>query len=167
MKNFAVTLIPVVALLIAGCGPSEEQKKMQADLTNQVAEMANATQASLGKMDDITAQVASAIASMDTLAKRFPKDTVVIAGASNQLKSANERLASVKENVSAWLSNYKSPDPSKMKFDELISDLKKSKDDLTSANGEIEGALSNATSALDGYKSVAANIATKPTKKGK
>ncbi len=167
MKKLAIALLATVALSVFGCGPSQEQKKTIADLTTEVTNMVNYTNTSLGKLEDLSGQVQSAISGADTLGKKFPKDTVSITNAVTQLKSAKDRLMSVKENVTAWIGAYKMPDLENMKTDELISSLKKSKDDLTSATQEIEGALNAATAALDGYSNLATELRAKLASKKK
>lgn len=164
MKN-VLAIVAMALIVLAGCGPSEEQRKMLADLTSEVTGMVNAAQSSLGNLDNITSQLASAVANGDSLAMKFPKEAPAITAAVNQVKSAADRVSGVKNNVSDWLKNYQAPDLTKMKFDEVISRLKKNKDDLTTATSEIEGALSAANSALEGYKSVAAGLMAKVAKK--
>jgi uncharacterized lipoprotein YehR (DUF1307 family) len=167
MKKFAFVFVAILALAIAGCGPSTEQKKMVADLTSEVTSMVNDATSSLGKMDDVAGQVASAIAAGDSLKMKFPKDSASIGSALTQLKSAKDRLMSVKDNVSAWLKNFKTPDLANMKVDEAVSNLKKNKDELTTAASEIPGTLDAATTALDGYKNIASGLMSKVATKKK
>jgi prefoldin subunit 5 len=68
---------------------------------------------------------------------------------------------SVKDNVSSWINAYKAPDLTKMEYDQVIADLKKNKDELTTATSEIKGALSAASAAIDGYKNVASTLMSK------
>jgi hypothetical protein len=162
MKKFSVVvMVALLGLAIIGCGPSAEQKKLIADLTGEVGTMVNDAASSLGKMDDVAGQITSAIGSADSLKMKFPKDSTAVGGAIAQLTSAKDRLMSVKDNVSAWLKNYKTPDLTNLKFDQVVSDLKKNKEELTSAVGEIQGALGAATTALDGYKGIASGLMSK------
>ncbi|MBI5471884.1 MAG: hypothetical protein HY961_06020 [Ignavibacteriae bacterium] len=167
MKKLAVLLTAALLIAVLGCGPSQEQKQMVADLTTEVTNLVNDTHSSLDKLDDVSGQVSSTLAGADTLARKFPKDTVSITNVVTQLHSAKDRLTSVKENVTAWIGAYKMPDLDKMKFDEVISNLKKSKDDLASATQEINGALSGATSAIENYRKVETELSTKVASKKK
>lgn len=166
MKRF-VFVVVAFALAAIGCGPSAEQNKMVADLTGEVTDMINDARSSIGQMEDVAGQIASAVSGADSLAKKFPRDTTSIMGAVNQLKSAKDRLISVKDNVTAWVNNFKTPDLAAMKFDEVVSNLKKSKDELTTATSEIQGALSAASASLDGYKSVSSGLMSKTAMKKK
>ncbi len=167
MKKLAVVLVALTVVSLIGCGPSAEQQKMVADLTTEVTTMVNNTSTKLGDLDNVAAQIASAVSGADSLAMKFPKDTASIMGAVNQLKSAKDRVMAVKDNVSAWISNFKTPDLTKMKFDEVLTSLKKSKDELTSAGTEVEGAMSAATAALDGYNGIASGLLSKLVAKKK
>lgn len=161
MKKFVFVLVASLALAAIGCGPSAEQRKMVADLTGEVTNMVNDATSSLGKMEDVAGQITSAVSGGDSLAMKFPKDTTSIMGAVNQLKSAKDRLMSVKDNVSAWLKSYKTPDLTKMKFTDVVTNLKKSKDELTTATSEIQNAMSAASAALDSYKGIASGLMSK------
>jgi ABC-type transporter Mla subunit MlaD len=150
-----------------GCGPNAEQQKMVADLTGEVSSMVNDATAALGNMDNVAGQITSALSGADSLAMKFPKDTTSIMGIANQLRSAKDRLMSVKDNVGDWLKAYKTPSLETMKFDEVVSVLKKSKDELTTAASEIQGAMGAASSALDGYKNLASGYMSKIAAKRK
>ena len=161
MKNFSMAFVALALFAFIGCGPSAEQQKMFADLTTEVTSMVNDGSASLGKMDDVAGQITTAVTGSQELAQKFPKDTASIMGAVNQLKAAKDRLMSVKDNVGAWIANFKAPDLASGSFDKVIADLKKNKEDITSATTEIQGALSAATSALDGYNGIASGLMSK------
>ncbi len=147
--------IALCCLVLVGCGPSAEQKKMVMDLNSEVTTMINSAQASLGNLDDMAAQVTSAMSSADSMRMKLPEDSTSLRGAMNELNSAKDRLMGVKENVSAWLKNYKTPDLANMKIDEVTASLKKNKEELSTASTEISNALNAAKTAIDGYKNVA------------
>ncbi|MER3523627.1 MAG: hypothetical protein C4326_06035 [Ignavibacteria bacterium] len=167
MKQVSIVLVALFALAIAGCGPSAEQKKMVDDLTAEVKSMADNASNSIGKLEGVAGEIAAAIAGADSLAKKYPKDTASITSAVSQLRSAKDRVTSVKDNVSAWLAQFKVPSLETMKFDQVLSKLKKQKEELSTATSEVEGALSAATTALDSYKGLASGLATKVAAKMK
>ena len=155
MKMLSALLVIIFAFTVIGCGPSEEQKKMVADLTTEVTTMVNNATTSLTKMDDIAGQITAAVSGSEQLTAKFPKEAAMVTDGVSKLTAAKDRLMSVKDNVSAWLQNYKTPDLATMKFDDVLAKLKTSKDELTTATSEIDGALGAATAALDSYKSIA------------
>lgn len=167
MKYFSVILVALVALVLIGCGPSAEQKKMVADLTAEVTGMVDNVKNSLGKLDNVSGEITAAIAGADSLAQKNPKDAAAITDAVNQLKTAKERLMSVKDNVNSWVAAFKVPDLATMGFDKTMAQLKQDKEQLTTATSEIEGALGAANTALDGYKNLAASLMTKVAAKKK
>lgn len=167
MKHVSVVLVALLALAIVGCGPSAEEKKMVDDLTAEVKSMVDNASNSVGKLEGVAGEITAAIAGADSLAKKYPKETASITSAVDQLKSAKDRVMSVKDNVSAWLAQFKLPSLETMKFDQVLSELKKQKEELSTATSEIEGALSAATSALDSYKNLASGFATKVAAKMK
>ena len=163
MKKISIGMVALIALSIAGCGPSAEQKKMVTDMTGEVTTMVNDASSSLGKIDDAVKQVDAAIITGDSLKMKAPKDSTSIGNAIIQLKTAKDRLLSVKDNVSQWVAAYKTPDLEKAKFEQVVADLKKNKDEVTSASAEIQGAIDAAMTALEEYRNVASSV--KVTKK--
>lgn len=161
MKNILVLVSALLALALIGCGPSAEQKKMVDDLTAEVKAMADNAQSSLGQLDGVAAEITTTVSSADSLAKKYPKQSAEIADVMNKLNSAKERVMSVKDNVSSWLAAFKVPDLATMDFDKVLAQLKQDKEQLITAKSEIEGALTAANTALDGYKNLAANLMTK------
>ncbi len=167
MKKTFVLVMGLLALLVIGCGPSAEQKKMVDDLTAEVKTMADNAQSSLGQLDGLAGEITAAVSSGDSLAKKYPKQSAEITDVINKLNSAKERLMSVKNNVSSWLAAFKVPDLATMEFDKVMTQLKQDKEQLTTAKSEIEGALGAANAALDGYKNLAASLMTKVAAKKK
>lgn len=167
MKTALVTLVAVLALAVIGCGPSAEQKKMLSDLTSEVTTMINDTKSSLGELDGVGSQLTSALASGDSLKMKFPKDSTAVQAALTQLNAAKARVMGVKDNVEAWINSYKAPDLANMKFDNVIADLKKAKDDLSEAKTEVQGAMSAASTALENYNNMFTNMMSKAVAKRK
>lgn len=167
MKTALTITVAVLTLAIIGCGPSAEQKKMLSDLTSEVTTMINDTKSSLGELEGLGSQLSSALASGDSLKMKFPKDSTSIQAALAQLTSAKDRVAGVKENVQAWIDSYKAPDLANMKFDQVIADLTKAKNDLTEAKTEVQGAMSAASTALEGFNTMFTNMMSKAVAKKK
>ncbi len=161
MKNILVLVIALLTLSVIGCGPSAEQKKMVDDLTAEVKAMADNAQSSLGQLDGMVGEISTAVSRADSLAQQHPKQAAEITDVITKLNSAKDRVMSVKDNVSKWLAAFKVPDLATMGFDKALAQLKQDKEELTTAKSEIEGALTTANTALDGYKSLAASLMTK------
>lgn len=165
MTKISFIGIALIGLMIAGCGPSAEQKQMLTDLTAEVTTMVSDASSSLTKMDDIAGKLTSAISDADSIAKKYPKEAAVVNSAMEELNMAKSRVTGVKDNVSAWVKNYKTRDLTKMKFEEIIANLKTSKDELSTATSEIQGALGAAGTALENYNTIASGLVAKVAKR--
>ncbi len=161
MKTMFAFAIVLLSLSVIGCGPSAEQKKMVDELTAEVKTMADNAKSSLDQLEGIAGEITAAVTGADTLAKKYPKQEAAITEAVNKLNAAKDRIMSVKDQVNSWLAAFKVPDLATMSFDKVMAKLKEDKDQLTTAKSEIEGALSAATTALDGYKNLAESLMTK------
>jgi hypothetical protein len=167
MKTMYAVVLALLSLSVIGCGPSAEQKKMVNNLTAEVKTMADNAKSSLGQLEGVAGEITAAVAGADTLAKKYPKQAAEITDAVNKLNAAKDRVMSVKDQVNKWLATFKVPDLASMDFDKVMAKLKEDKDQLTTAKSEIEGALSAATTALEGYKNLAASLMTKVEAKKK
>lgn len=161
MKYFSEVVAAFLVIALTGCGPSAEQKKVAADMTTEVTTMVENVKSSLGKLDNIAGEITAAITAADSLAQKNPKEAATITEVVNQLKSAKDRAMSVKDNVNSWVAAFKAPDMATMDFDKVMAQLKQDKEQLATATSEIEGAMTAANAALDGYKNLAANLMTK------
>jgi hypothetical protein len=161
MKSTLVTLAVLVAFVLAGCGKSEVQKKLESDLNSEVMKMHDATMATLAKAKDLSTQIDGAVAVQDSLAKRFPK--AFEGKTTNDLTAAKEKLAGVKDEMDKWMKGHKPFDPNG-KHEDILAQLKKDKDDLTKVKNDVEGALAAATTAIDAHKQLAADAVAKTVK---
>jgi prefoldin subunit 5 len=159
MKNILATGL-LVALFI-GCGPSAEQLNTIKNLTTEVMNLTNGASDQLGKVDGIMGMIGSALTEGGMLAQKFPKDAATIQGAVDQLKSSQNQLTSVKDEVSNWISNFKAPSLENMNFEEALKGLTTSKDEITAASGKLTDAIGAATSAVDNYKGIAGGFLEK------
>jgi uncharacterized lipoprotein YehR (DUF1307 family) len=158
MKSTLVTLAVLVAFVLAGCGKSEIQKKLESELNNEVMKMHDATMATITKATDLTSQLDGAVALQDSLAKRFPK--AFEGKTTDDLTAAKQKLAGVKDEMEKWMKGHKAYDPN-AKHDEILAQLKKDKEDLTKIKSDVEGAVAAATTAIESHKQLAADAVAK------
>lgn len=71
----ALSLVMLVSILLAGCGKSEEMKKMEAALNKEVMEKHDEIMKSVSRLDQLTAQIGIATTKHDELIKKYPKLT--------------------------------------------------------------------------------------------
>lgn len=142
-------LIIATCLLLFACGPTAEEKKMVSDLTTEVVEMANATRASLQKIDDATGRVSREIHYADSLKMRFRRDSTSLGNNVVRLKAETDRLMELKKSVGEQVLKYRLPDLNKTDLQEGIAMLKKDREELISVGNEIQNALKAAQSTID------------------
>ena len=153
-----VLLLTAVAFVLAGCGKSDEQKKMEADLWAQVTKLHDGQMAQVKGFDDLLGKVDATVAMHDTLAMKFPKE---LAGHNmDDLTAAKEKLTAVKASMDTWMKEFK-PYNVDMPHTEAMTTMKKNVEDLTKMGTEIEGAIGAANTALDSHKAFAADLMTK------
>jgi hypothetical protein len=159
MKSTLMTVALLVAFVLAGCGKSEVEKKLESDLNNEVMKMHDVAMASLAKAKDL--DLDGVMATQDSLAKLFPK--VFEGKNTDDLKAAKEKLAGVKAEMEKWMQGHKKYDPA-MNHTEVLAQLKKDKDAVTKINDEVQSAVTAATAAVESHKQLAADAAAQAMK---
>lgn len=154
----AVLLFTAVAFVLAGCGKSDEQKKMEADLWAQVTKLHDGQMAQVKGFDDLLGKIDATIATHNSLVMQFPKE---LAGHNmDDLTAAKEKLTTVKASMDAWMKEFK-PYNVDMPHAEAMQTMKKNVDDLTKMGSEIDGAIAAANTAMDSHKAAAENLMAK------
>jgi predicted nucleic acid-binding Zn-ribbon protein len=161
MKSTLFTLAVLIAFVLAGCGKSEVQKKLESELNNEVTKVHDAAMATMTKGKDLASQLDGAVAIQDSLTKLYPK--AFEGKTTDDLKAAKEKLAGVKDEMDKWMKGHKAYDPNG-KHEELLAQLKKDKEDLTKIKGDVEGAFAAATTAIDSHKQLVADVTAKTVK---
>lgn len=161
MKSTLVTLALLIAFVLAGCGKSEVQKKLESELNSEIMKMHDATMATITKAKDLASQLDGAVAVQDSLAKLYPK--AFEGKTTDDLKAAKEKLAGVKDEMDKWMKGHKPFDPNG-KHEEILAQLKKDKEDLTKIKNDAEGAFTAATTAIDSHKQLVTDVASKTVK---
>jgi uncharacterized lipoprotein YmbA len=160
MKKLLVLLI-AVAFVLAGCGKSAEQKKMELDLSAQVQKLHDAGMASMKQVDELTGKIDAAVAMHDSLVKAFPK--LAAGHPAEDLIAAKGKLASVKSAMDTWMKGFK-PYNETMKHEEAVTMLKKNVEDLTKMKGEIDASVTAATTAIDAHAKAASELMAQASK---
>lgn len=159
----AIVLI-AVAVLFAGCGKSDEMKKLEAGLNTEVMQKHDDMMKAMSGLDAAAGQITTVIAKHDSLAKRFPK---LLAGHdAKDLLAAKEKLESAKGAMMTWMKGFKPYDP-QAKHEMVMESLKKTKDELTGMEHQFQVALTAATDAVANHTKVMDDLAAKMPKKNK
>jgi hypothetical protein len=154
---FSVLLI-AAAVLIAGCGKSEEFKKLESDMYASVTAMHDDGMSLMNKGKDLSTKIDGAVAMYDSMAAKYPKQFE--GQSSADLKAAKEKLSHATTSMKEWMSGMKPYDPT-MDHAQVMDQLTKAKEGVTKVKGEFQDAITAATTALDSHKAFAEEMATK------
>jgi uncharacterized membrane protein len=163
MKQVVIlsVLMIAAAVLIAGCGKSEEFKKLESDLYASVTAMHDDGMSMMNKGKDLSAKIDDAIAKYDSMAAKYPKQFQ--GQSSDDLKAAKEKLATATTSMKEWMAGMKPYDPT-MDHTEVMAQLTKAKDGVTKVKADFQDAISAATTALDSHKALAEEMTAKLAK---
>lgn len=156
-QKFCV-LLPVVVLL-AGCGKSEEDKKMESDLNTQILHLHDYYMASINRMGQLQSQIDSALARHDSLARLRPGFTA--SESTDDLTSVKARIDSARSAMNAWMQAYTPYEPS-MSHEVAMTKLKGDKDDLTEQTSNALGIIDAAGTAIDRHRKLQDSLSATP-----
>jgi len=164
MKNvlLALSLVIVVAILLAGCGKSEEMKKIETALNTEVMAKHDALMKSMSGLDDLTAQITAATTKCDEMVKKYPKLTKEFSTA--DLTAAQEKIASAKSAMEMWMKGFKPYDP-ELKHEDAVTALTANKDALAAMEKQFTEAMDAAKGAVANSNKMADDLMAKVGKK--
>jgi multidrug efflux pump subunit AcrA (membrane-fusion protein) len=145
----------IVAFVLAGCGKSEEMKRLEADLNGQVTKLHDAQMEQMKKMTDLLAGIDAAVAKTDSLATAVPSMAAQLK--TDELKAAKNKLNAVKASMDEWMKTYK-PYDINMKHEDAMVSMQDAKNALEKAQTQAQDAISAATAALDSSKKTADDV---------
>lgn len=157
-------LFSVVALLMFGCGKTDEQKKMESDLNDEVQKLHDEGMALSTELSGLQADLSAKLAKKDSLANAVAKE---LAGTSTE--AVNASIAKIKSSTEAmnnWMMNHKGYDE-KAKHEEVIATLTTEKEAVSKVKTELEAALTDAKSTVSTLDSAIAELVAKKPAKGK
>ena len=163
MKNMmlALFLVLMVAVLLAGCGKSEELKKVEATLNTEVMQRHDDLMKSMAGLDELAAQVDATMAKHDELVKKYPKQTAT--HKAGDLMTAKDRLVSAKASMETWMKGFK-PYDAQAKHEEVMASLTKSKGELTGMQEQFTKAITTAKEAIASHTKAADELLAKTAK---
>jgi prefoldin subunit 5 len=160
----AVFTLALVALLVAGCGKSADQLKMEGDLSKEITTLHDGLMAKMPQFKELLAKIPELTAQGEQLMKKYPKQAEALK--TDGLKSASEMLVKAKSSMEAWMKTFK-PYDVEMKHDDVMKALTTQKDDLTKMKVEFETSLNSANAAVDTYTKTIEGLAAKTAGKKK
>jgi len=164
MKNViaALFLVLMVAVLLAGCGKSEEVKKLEATLNTEVMQKHDDLMKSMASLDELTAQIDAAMAKHNELVKKYPKQTAT--HKAGDLMTAKDKILAAKAKMETWMKGFK-PYDVKAKHEDVMASLTKNKDELMAMQEQFTNAMTFAKDAIAGHTKMAEELMAKTTKR--
>lgn len=159
MKQFAVGL-GLAALLLAGCGKSAEERHLEAELWAKVTSMHDKVMAETMEFGDLEQKIDAAMARHEELAKRYARE--LKGHTAEDLQAARTELESLRTKMDNWMKGFKPYDEA-LPHQDAMASLETSLQWLTSMQGEIEKAVTQAETSLAEHQAAAETL----TKKGR
>jgi len=157
-------LLPLLALLFAGCGKSQEQKKMEADLNSEVNALKTDVESSLSGFGELRNKLDATRQMHDELQKKYARqmknhsaDDITAAG--RVLETAKEEAAVALTN----LSSYKEQLP----HDQAMKGLNQNKEALVKTKDRVTEAMKSATAAISNHEQMKNKLTKKTSSKAK
>jgi hypothetical protein len=160
----AVMMLALVALVVAGCGKSADQLKMEGDLSKEITALHDGLMGKMPQIKDLLAKIPELSAQGEQLAKKYPKQAEALK--SDGLKSASELLVKAKSSMEAWMKGFK-PYDVEMKHDDVMKALTTQKDDLTKMKGQFDTAITGAITSVETYSKTIEGLMAKAAGKKK
>jgi hypothetical protein len=157
----AVVLV-AVAVLFAGCGKSDEMKKLEAGLNTEVMQKHDNLMKAMSGLEGLVAQIGGITAKQDSLVKLFPKQFT--GTDATDLLAAKEKLEAAKNAMTAWMKEFKPYDPT-AKHEMVVESLTKTKGELTAIEHQFQEALTTAKDAVAKHTTMMDAIIAKLPKK--
>lgn len=160
---FALTLVVAVAVLLAGCGKSEEMKKIESALNTEVMTKHDALMKAASGLDELSAQINTAAAKQKELVAKLPKYTAGMT--TTDLTAAQEKINAAKSAMEEWMKGFKPYDP-QGKHEEVVAGLTSAKDALTAIEKQFTDATAMAKDAVASNTKAADDLMATLAKKG-
>jgi hypothetical protein len=160
----AVFTLALVALVVAGCGKSPDQLKMEGDLSKEITALHDGLMAKMPQVKELLTKIPELTTQGEQLMKKYPKQAEALK--TDGLKSASEMLVKAKSSMEAWMKTFK-PYDAEMNHDDVMKALTAQKDGLTKMKVEFETSLNSANAAVDTYTKTIEGLTAKTASKKK
>lgn len=157
-----LVLLIAVSILVAGCGKTEEMKKMESSLNAEIMKKHDDLMKSSSGLDDLTAQITAAMTKHDEMVKKYPK--MVAGHESADLVAAQEKITAAKTAMENWMKGFK-PFDLEEKHEVVLSGMTATKDALVAMEKQFDDAMSTAKGALAAHEKAAEMVMAKMPKK--
>ena len=158
----ALSLVVLVACLVAGCGKSDEMKKIEAALNTEVMDKHDVIMKLVPELDGLTTHISAVMAKHDSLVKKYP--ALASGHTTADLVAAQEKITAAKAAMDAWMRGFKPYDPD-AKHDGVLAGLNVQKDELIAMEKQFAEARLAALDAIAKHEVAADMVIAKAGKK--
>jgi hypothetical protein len=166
MKHLAFAALAVLLLagLLAGCGKSGDQLKLEADLNAEVLKLHDAGMAAMKEATATMGGIETTLGKHDSLVKAFPKQTA--GHPADDLTAATEKLKAARAAMDTWMKSYR-PYDKDVKHDAVMAQMTKEKEALTKINADIQAAVTAGKAAIGAHQKAADDLMAAMKKHGR
>lgn len=157
-----LVLTAAVAIVLAGCGKSAEQKKLESDLNAAITKAHDEEMATMKVLDSLASAVDAATAQHNELAAKYAK--LVTGHTSDDLTSALGKIASAKKSMDEWMKAYRPYDET-TPHEQAMAKLNKDMQDLMTVKTQMDDAIKTASAAVTNHTKFADELLAKVPKK--
>jgi hypothetical protein len=155
MKYTITATALAVAVLLAGCGKSDMQKKLETELNDEITKLHDGAMTTYNQAKDLTSQIDAAMANHTEMAAKYAKQ---FAGhSSDDLVATKDKLGATIASMDSWMKEFKPYDP-EMPHEQVLTSLTKGKDDIMKMKTDLEASVSEAMGVLDAHKTFAEQV---------
>ena len=158
----ALSLVVLIACLVAGCGKSDEMKKIEAALNTEVMDKHDVIMKLVPELDGLTSRISAVMATHDALVKKHP--ALTSGHTTADLVAAQEKITAAKAAMDTWMRGFRPYDP-EAKHDAVIAALNVQKDELVAMEKQFAEARQAATAAITAHEAAATELIARTTKK--
>jgi len=161
MRSLLV-LTAALAIVLAGCGKSADQRKLESDLNAAITKAHDEQMASVKVLDSLTSAIEAATARHNEIAAKYAK--LVTGHTADDLTAALAKIASAKKSMDEWMKAYR-PYDENAPHETAMAKLNKDMQDLMAVKMQIDGALKSASAAVTDHTKFADELMAKVAKK--
>ena len=157
-----LTLTAAVAIVLAGCGKSADQAKLESDLNAAINKAHDEEMATMKVLDSLASAVDATTARHNELAAKYAK--LVTGHTTDDLTSALEKIASAKKSMQEWMKAYRPYDET-APHEQAMAKLNKDMQDLMAVKTQMDEAIQTASAAITDHTKFADELLAKAAKK--
>ena len=166
MKYLRVStlLISLLALLFAGCGKSQEEKKMEADLNSELNTLKKVVESSLSGFAELRNKLDSTRQMHNELQKKYAKK--MNNHSADDITTAGRMLETAKEEAEVTLTNLSSY-KEQLPHDQAMKGLNRNKETLVKTKDRVTEAMQSATAAISNHEQMKNKLTKNTSSKAK